>query len=148
MPRWIGPVLIGIAACVASIEVLSMLLDEVGVPSFHEIAFFDADGDHQEGGSTRAGFMATMVSLGIGIWAGIAFHTRRLDAGWDAAEWRTLIFGLAALTAYTIIMTLLTVTYESETRAIPDFLFNVLDLLVLAGAGWAAIRMHRASEGK
>ena len=100
----------------------------------HRIPHIDAYGEYQESGSTRAGFFLGMLALAFGAWAAGVAHTKRLNAGLTTRDWRFLgaIFG--ALAVYVAVMHILTVSLERQTRDIPDFLFNMLDMVILVDA--------------
>lgn len=143
MPRWLLPALAGIVTFAAAFELLRAAAQTLGAALTHNSSYIDAMGDYQEGGSTRLGSASTLIAIALGGWAALATNARRIDGGVPPSEWRVIVFGLGAITAYTLAMYLFSVTFSRQTRAIPDVLFNLLDFGVLIVCGYAAYRFHQ-----
>ncbi len=142
MPAWVLPTFAGIVAFLATEFALSSLAKSVGVPLWLRGDFIDSYGELQTSSSTRAGFLVGLIALSAGAWAAAAVHTRRLDCKLAAREWRFVGAVFGALLVYVAVMHTLTVTFKRQTDALPDVLFNVLDLGILISVGYAAYRIH------
>jgi len=146
MPYWLMPAAVGLTAFVAATWALTELADTLGVPLWHDHSYFDSYGDYQEGGSTRAGFLASILSFGVAGWAAGLVHTKRLDCGMSARDWQFAAAICGGLASYVAIMHLLTVTFAHETRGMPGVFFNILDVAVLIGCGYAAFLLLRRRQ--
>ena len=146
MPPWFLPASTGLFAVLAALWLLGDFAAAFGIHMTHRIPHIDAYGEYQESGSTRAGFFLGMLALAFGAWAAGVAHTKRLNAGLTTRDWRFLgaIFG--ALAVYVAVMHILTVSLERQTRDIPDFLFNMLDMVILVGCGYGAFRLFLRSR--
>jgi len=146
VPPWILPTIAGICGFAVALLILSELADGLGLATTHNESYFDADGEYHEGGLTRVGFVLSIMTMIVGGWAAAAVNTRRLDGGLPLSKWGAVAFGLGAVTAHAVVMDVLVVTFEQETRHIPDVLFNLLDTAVLAGCGYGAYRLYNREK--
>ena len=146
MPKWLLPAGIGIATWFAAMWGLGAAADTAGIRLWHNDGHFDAFGDYREGGSTRAGFLVGLLSFGLGCWAAGFTSTGKVGCGMSARDWQLAGVVLGALFVYVILMHLLTVTFGRQTRSLPDFVFNLLDLGVLCACGYAGYRVLRRAR--
>jgi biotin transporter BioY len=122
------------------------IASSVNIRLYHDIPHFDLDGEYEEGGSTRAGFFAGLFSFGFGAWVAGLIYTRRLDCNLTHSDWFFVLALFGCLLAYVVIMHVLTVTLERQTRHLPDLLFNIVDVAILAACAYGGYRFWRRTR--
>lgn len=147
MPAWLLPTVVGLVAASTAFWILGDLANALDIELSHNESYIDRYGEYQEGGLTRAGFFFVLLSTAFGGWAAGLVHTKRLDCGMPVREWQFIGAIFIALAIYVVVMHLLTVTFERQTRGIPNVLFNLLDLAILVGCGYAAFLLLRRARG-